>query len=195
MSDQPQPDQSECRKAFDAWRKTQNYTQGQWHIALESWQAAWWWSRYNAGLDKPPCKMSQEEYQKADEQIWANTPNANTELIQELEEWRNTRPKPVIPTSWDEGVDCGFGAALNIVKSHVPAGVEDSWQPIETAPKDGSFIIVVSEKYGEEKDVELVNYRNGKWYTAYAVVCAEADGWKLTQWMPLPKPPAAMRGK
>lgn len=38
-------------------------------------------------------------------------------LIQKLENAKNNRKKLPIPTSWDEGVDCAFNAAIVISKN------------------------------------------------------------------------------
>ena len=56
------------------------------------------------------------------------------------------------------------------------------WQPIETAPKDGSRVLVVS---GEEYHVASWHGDNGyglEWFNDEIMVPA-------THWMPLPSPP------
>lgn len=53
------------------------------------------------------------------------------------------------------------------------------WQPIETAPKDGVFII----SDGEKASV-------GWWYGQLLTGWLPADH-KPTHWMPLPEPPEA----
>ena len=59
------------------------------------------------------------------------------------------------------------------------------WQPIETAPKDGTQILVYEpeEKY---TPIYVVVYDNGKWIEASGEQYAN---WKPTHWMPLPLPP------
>jgi hypothetical protein len=61
-----------------------------------------------------------------------------------------------------------------------------SWQPIETAPRDGTEILTVrSNGY----------IQNAKWYDnpfgRKDTVIDDADGkwWPVTHWMPLPPPP------
>lgn len=60
-----------------------------------------------------------------------------------------------------------------------------TWQPIETAPKDGSFII-----YGPSIGVicEVENWLD----TQFACFFSESYGriYNPTHWMPLPEPPA-----
>jgi hypothetical protein len=58
------------------------------------------------------------------------------------------------------------------------------WQPIETAPKDGTAVIV----YCPAKGVHVGNRRSDRvgWYSVRgAYLC------KPTHWMPLPPPPEA----
>ena len=74
------------------------------------------------------------------------------------------------------------------------------WQPIETAPKDGTPILVfdVSEHYGDAprgQTVMVVRYRayspndyrapGGTWEAPYGPCSADNP----THWMPLPEPP------
>lgn len=54
----------------------------------------------------------------------------------------------------------------------------DEWQPIETAPKDGSRVLV-SDDAG--------NFDFARWHLDH--MCGELDGWApFTHWRPLPPP-------
>lgn len=70
-----------------------------------------------------------------------------------------------------------------------------TWRPIETAPKDGTWIIVYGrfhEKHkaqGAEWYLEAATYSNilDAWTNPSAII-AGADGlWNPTHWMPLPQ--------
>lgn len=70
---------------------------------------------------------------------------------------------------------------------YIRADLVPQWQPIETAPKDGTEILTIrSNGY----------IRNAKWYDnpfgRKDTVIDDADGkwWSVTHWMPLPSPPA-----
>lgn len=60
------------------------------------------------------------------------------------------------------------------------------WRDIETAPKDGSYIIACANMYGKKEYpyfMEVVSWNGSDWST---------DGYPIylpTHWMPLPKPP------
>jgi hypothetical protein len=60
------------------------------------------------------------------------------------------------------------------------------WQPIETAPKDGSFVLVTSEKWFGDCDV--AGWHFGMWR-----ISADPESCPIypTHWMPLPPPPEA----
>jgi hypothetical protein len=83
----------------------------------------------------------------------------------------------------------------------------NEWQPIESAPLDGSTVLVYGEWCGE------INGRTGRfgtfparWDDGSSDYCG--DGWlqvdgtdayaawvKATHWMPLPEPPAQQEAK
>lgn len=56
------------------------------------------------------------------------------------------------------------------------------WQPIETAPKDGTHVLA----YGEKHKIVVVFWREGwsRWFTHPAQYHAY-----VTHWMPLPDEP------
>lgn len=58
------------------------------------------------------------------------------------------------------------------------------WQPIETAPKDGTWIMCkVEPAHHGWEDCIVLRYRGDEWGRPGMV------GYKPTHWMPLPKPP------
>jgi hypothetical protein len=60
------------------------------------------------------------------------------------------------------------------------------WQPIETAPKDGTIVLLVIDhgKWGEK-------VWTGLWDDGWMVIYGKARN-APTHWMPLPAPPAAI---
>jgi hypothetical protein len=64
-----------------------------------------------------------------------------------------------------------------------PPSVPSSWQPIETAPKDGTFFIALDVRGGVGKVHWCERYTPHAW--------ADEDGSfvGVTHWMPLPEPP------
>ena len=60
------------------------------------------------------------------------------------------------------------------------------WQPIETAPKDGTPVLGY-----RDGDMATVEWRAtwGEWVLAVPGAYAEDDDWKPSHWMPLPNPP------
>lgn len=71
-----------------------------------------------------------------------------------------------------------------------------TWQPIETAPKDGTSVLIAVGATGEDKCVgeASVDTDSGRWWWANShgeYWAEEIDirwGWP-THWMPLPEPP------
>ena len=66
------------------------------------------------------------------------------------------------------------------------------WQPIDTAPKDGTPILAYrADHYGKFGNCCVTYWRtnkNGNSYTGFGEF--NPTYWPPTHWMPLPKPPA-----
>ncbi len=70
------------------------------------------------------------------------------------------------------------------------------WQPIETAPKDGTEILVCITYNLPDDEWETVQWvdgwRSGKWFRYHDKIYIP---FPPTHWMPLPPPPAATKGQ
>jgi len=73
---------------------------------------------------------------------------------------------------------------------------QQQWQPIDSAPRDGSLVAVILE--GTDKLVTQIPYKethcvffhsNEGWLSAYAMDTIENQYYKITAWQPLPQPP------
>lgn len=67
-----------------------------------------------------------------------------------------------------------------------------NWQPIETAPKDGAWILVVDYTDDESFGVAYWfagdgEYKDAGWYSTSC--CDDITMFYPTHWMPLPQPP------
>ena len=66
---------------------------------------------------------------------------------------------------------------------------QNQWKPIDTAPKDGTYVLV----YNNDGYVYDANYDGGKWRFASAdqhgCGCCSGDYDRPTHWMPLPDKP------
>jgi len=75
-------------------------------------------------------------------------------------------------------------AAARIMAS-TPSPEGQTWQPIETAPKDGRRVLVMWEYWSSEPFVAY--FKHGRWNGEVALSECSDDG--PTHWMPLPSPP------
>jgi len=76
-----------------------------------------------------------------------------------------------------------------------PERAGEGWQPIETAPKDGSTIIlragdVVDTGHWTDNSMTAYPWQGWTWHT----LVTKATTSKPTHWMPLPSVPASLRG-
>lgn len=68
------------------------------------------------------------------------------------------------------------------------------WQSIETAPKDGTHLLLYGKQDAIEELGEFIGPLSGYWDALDGSWCATASTWRgpfveATHWMPLPKPP------
>lgn len=76
-------------------------------------------------------------------------------------------------------------------------GPVSEWQPIDTAPKDGTkvdlwlHIYASPRSFGMEDDFRVTDawWQDGKWVHRYRDKDAEIFSDYITHWMPLPEPP------
>ena len=67
-------------------------------------------------------------------------------------------------------------------------GIRMSWQPIETAPKDGTRI-AIKFRSGNRHEANWQTTYGGEWHTDSYKYLPWADQAEITHWMPLPEPP------
>lgn len=108
---------------------------------------------------------------------WTDKPNP------EFEQWWATKTA--------EGYQYGREALEN-VRLGFEGAQEMRWQLIETAPKDGSWILLWWPYWNFR--VLLGRFYRGQWEAETAISDA-ADSEPPTHWMPLPDPPSFEQGE
>jgi uncharacterized protein DUF551 len=97
----------------------------------------------------------------------------------------------------------GLEGAISLIKSKMHSMEEDiaqneesveGWQPIETAPKDGSNIMLYYPLEGLDKSWERIVFcywseRENNWVWSGRACRTFSRGFQPTHWMPLPEPP------
>jgi hypothetical protein len=76
-----------------------------------------------------------------------------------------------------------YAMAKNVTKGALTM----EWQPIETAPKDGTPVLGYRDVDGVMATVYWTTW--GGWSLVAPGGYAEEDDWEPTHWMPLPDPP------
>ncbi|MGX5719876.1 hypothetical protein [Shinella zoogloeoides] len=89
------------------------------------------------------------------------------------------------------------GSIENIAKVLIAFSKRDQWQPIETAPKDGTRILLVG---GVFHDIPFAGYWNFSPYAPdrpWTTVVGRLTLYEHcpTHWMPLPSPPRTKEGE
>lgn len=62
----------------------------------------------------------------------------------------------------------------------------NGWMPIETAPKDGTDVLVTSREPLTSSQPQIAGYFDDGWFSEHAPF-TRIEG--LTHWQPLPEPP------
>jgi len=102
----------------------------------------------------------------------------------------------------DQDLDrCAHFCQIEAMKAALRAAAKvrgDGWRPIESAPKDGSFILVYRPLAGKSND-PVVALKRGVDYNNHCWECTVPEGKEPlnytdgscfpTHWMPLPTPP------
>ena len=95
----------------------------------------------------------------------------------------------------------------DLMEQAVSGGIEHEWQPIETAPRDGTSVLVHSIKWSQptmmyfsskeyfEKEYGDPDYMYEGWYISHGMVFDQPNEYTYdpTHWMPLPKPPGDLK--
>lgn len=97
---------------------------------------------------------------------------------------------PELRDTWPDGITCR-DETIKLLEENAQ---RRQWQPIETAPRDGTRIILAFPKINSANDkwanVRLGKWRNGNWHLDaaghYRTDC--------TDWQPLPTPPSPHKG-
>jgi hypothetical protein len=102
------------------------------------------------------------------------------------------------PSNYQDVYRNGARVALTAA---IPAGrvVVPDWMPIESAPRDGTEIIVTGGGIGDQIDLASYNVRVGAWNTTHWTLDDrddEAEGYsRPSHWMPAPRTPAVTPGQ
>lgn len=111
----------------------------------------------------------------------------------------------------DEMRDAALLAALQPDPDARQADLAKTWQPIETAPKDGTRVMLWRGfiSHGEWSEMIIAEWHDGEWlwpdprenpsthgeWTDYDLIDGYGDASGPTHWMPLPTPPADLAAK
>jgi hypothetical protein len=122
--------------------------------------------------------MTQEQKQAAKAARWLNDQGWTVELERGKYQWSITRDR----------IEYWFMTDAELIQYAKEKGMElpaelTGWVPIETAPDDGTWILIFSKTpHGESHTV--VRFCEGRWEDPYESYYPYA-----THWQPLPEPP------
>lgn len=115
-----------------------------------------------------------------------------------------TDPIEIWPTGWRETYPALASPNVGTVKARLLAALTATasaepvaWQPIETAPKNETWIILFGDLYGEPHGhVGFWSEDDADWFDSEAASKSlTAFGWKPTHWCPFDDPLPAQGGK
>jgi hypothetical protein len=109
-----------------------------------------------------------------------------------IDQWvLRTTDGEIIPHALPGGVEYALTGGqrlwLHLGLEPVPASppTREGWQPIETAPKDGTPVLLAHGK--AHRHVSFCTFSDGCWYQCWD---GEVISRNITHWMPLPPAPA-----
>jgi hypothetical protein len=89
---------------------------------------------------------------------------------------------------WHHGAEWNATSVKPVFEAGFKLGAKSEWQPIETAPKDGTYILLFIED-----SVISARWRIADWDVAvlssHGCGCCASGNSAPTHWMPLPEPP------
>jgi len=86
-----------------------------------------------------------------------------------------------------------LGTPLEAMKIALEAAERVRWQPIETAPKDRTFIFLLCE---EDSSTWLAAWQSVCWYGVDNLgLTRTSETFKPTRWQPLPSPPEELNDR
>ena len=82
-------------------------------------------------------------------------------------------------------------ALLDEMQKAAPTAQAQGWQSIETAPKEGVFLVFIRDEVRPARRMQVANWHPNVKIVGglFAFDCA-----KVTHWMPLPNPPTSAEG-
>lgn len=97
----------------------------------------------------------------------------------------------------DENVSLSFELQVAILELQRHRAAQNvgrdvgSWQPIETAPRDGTFVDLWAHfpEFGSERRVPNALWMDGEWFLGQFFASQYQHPPRITHWMPLPIPP------
>lgn len=100
---------------------------------------------------------------------------------------RESQQPEELPACFDSGTSLDFVNGYNAGLAAVPER-EYGWQPIETAPKDGTWVLLA-----EDNEVFAGHWAEGEWRDYGDIGCNGITEVQPRLWMPLPKLPVQSR--
>ena len=90
-----------------------------------------------------------------------------------------------------EAVGAGGGSGSLMSIAAPPTAQAEGWRPIETAPKEGVFLVYMQDEARPARRMQVAN-----WHPNVKVVGGlfSFDCATVTHWMPLPLPPTSAEG-
>jgi len=96
---------------------------------------------------------------------------------------------------WEYGEEEPTGPSIHLFEVQRLSAVPAGWQPIETAPRDGTRVLLWTDTKADPEDSEYLRSTGGEDFALAQIGQWEVDEWdcllvgKATHWMPLPEPP------